>query len=372
MKILLVKVRQGKFDNLALLKLIRWCKVHGFEYKTVQEIEPADNFEPDIIFISLIFSYHWSKYKKIIEHYHSVFPASLIKVGGPFSTFNHDFLKSEYPYLSIHQGQYDEIENLIPCYEGLETIFLHSTKGCNRGCSYCSVGDMEGKFHINHQFEQTINQAFDETIPNKIVLYDSNFTSLSFKDFEKHILILKNTNLPVDIHGLHASQLTERKAKLLSTIPFAGQNTSNSRYIRFSFDEVQDYVYLKKATRLCVEYGINANIFAYMLYNYNDRPMDFFKRLKLAAHIGETYDTNIFLFPQRYIPLDSLNSNSYIGPYWTNEELKAYLKMVRWFHNFMAVGRSNTVFELLGNTQEMFHKRIMDKHKQKGWYDLRN
>ena len=346
--------------------------MHDFDYKIVQEIEAIDNLEPDIIFISLIFSYHWKHYSKIIEYYHSLFPASLIKVGGPFATFNHDFLKSEYPYLSIHQGQYDEIENLIPCYEGLETIFLHSTKGCNRGCSYCSVGDMEGKFHINHQFEQTINQAFDETIPNKIVLYDSNFTSLSFKDFERHISILKNTNLPVDIHGLHASQLSERKAKLLSKIHFAGQNTNGSKYIRFSFDEVDEYAFLKKATRLCVEYGINANIFAYMLYNFDDRPFDFFKRLKLAAHIGETYDTNVFLFPQRYIPLDSLDSNSYIGPCWTNDELKAYLKMVRWFHNFMAVGRSNTVFELLGNTQEMFHKRIMEKYNKKGWYDLRD
>jgi hypothetical protein len=65
-------------------------------------------------------------------------------------------------------------------------------------------------------------------------------------------------------------------------------------------------------------------------------------------------------------------SNSCLCQYWTNEELKAYLKMVRWFHNFMAVGRSNTVFELLGNTQEMFHGRIMEKYKQTGWYDLRN
>ena len=216
MKILIVDVKQTKHRNLSLLKIQRWAMLHDFDFKLVTGIQKLDGYVPDIIYFSWIFSYQYAKLKKTILHYRDSCPTSQIKIGGPAATYNTQILKNELPFLAVHEYECADFENLVPFYGNSENIVTYATKGCNHTeCKYCIIPDFEGSIRLNPVFMKSIQSGFDEILnPKKIILYDSNLSGVSFKQFDRIVSILHETDLLVDVYGLHASQLTDKKNKI--------------------------------------------------------------------------------------------------------------------------------------------------------------
>lgn len=117
--------------------------------------------------------------------------------------------------------------------------------------------------------------------------------------------------------GLDCRYIDEEKMKILSQIPI--------RPMRISFDFLKFRKNYENAVRLADKYGVH-NLSNYMLYNYTDKPDDFWKRMKITIDLnGKLKETKIYSFPMKYIPIsgkDAIN-RLYIGKYWNRKYLRA-------------------------------------------------
>lgn len=73
------------------------------------------------------------------------------------------------------------------------------------------------------------------------------------------------------------------------------------------------------------KYGVH-DLSNYMLYNYTDKPDDFWKRMKITIDLnGKLKETKIYSFPMKYIPIKGKDAITrlYIGKYWNRKYLRA-------------------------------------------------
>jgi hypothetical protein len=116
--------------------------------------------------------------------------------------------------------------------------------------------------------------------------------------------------------GTDCRYVTEELMKKMSEIPI--------RPLRIAFD----YIGLKdqyvKAVKLAAKYGIK-ELSNYILYNFNDKPDDLYRRLEINAELCLELDIAIFSFPMKYIPLfgEDAKHRSFTGPHWNKKFIRA-------------------------------------------------
>jgi hypothetical protein len=66
--------------------------------------------------------------------------------------------------------------------------------------------------------------------------------------------------------------------------------------------------------------------------------------------VGET----IYLFPQRYEPLNALERNRYIGKHWNADLVRGVTRLYTQIHGFIPITRSRNIYEWIGHTKEEF------------------
>jgi hypothetical protein len=374
MKVLLVEPGVKSIaPNLALLKFARWCEELGYEYEYVHGLVKPTIY-PDRLYTSCIFSYNSEKYKQMFRYYRKLFPGVEIKAGGVFPTINPQwFLNQD---VTPHQGLYEEIEELIPKYDveilgkknalyGKDRIILYSSKGCVNKCGYCVVPRLEGKMKSYKSISRILDAAGQE-MPSarSIVLYDNNFTEHEY--FDNIVDELKDFGKPIDVFGLHVDSFTEHHAKRLAELKWGSQSETGTPYVRFSFDKMRYANGIEKALKLVLKYKIRAQFFCYMLFNFTDSPDDFWERLQIAQQIRDRVGGTIYLFPQRYEPLDAVKRNSYISPKWTPEMLHGLVRLYTYIHGFLSITESKNLFNWIGHTRDEFFKNIihMDTAKE--------
>lgn len=412
--------------NIALLKWCRWCKINGHKYKFVKghkeyEQEPLLDKEtgehlktkkgklryqkvfkryvepgitPDVILVSCIFSYYAKNYEETISHYHKKYPNAEIIVGGMFPTINENWFKEKLPYVKVHKGMAPEIEKLVPVYsEDPENthIVLYSSRGCVNKCGYCMVPKLEGYLDCMKSIKDVLKESLKEwkiinrkrrsegkkdIHPTSVVLYDNNFTAHTH--FDNIIDDLIEFGLPVDIHGLHVDKVTEHIARRFAELKWASQHEKGTAYMRFGFDFVGNRKHVKKAMEWIHKIEndkknpmkIRAGFFCYLLFNWNDTPHDFWRRIVYAQEIVDEYGRTIFLFPQRFEPLNAFKRNEYISEYiskkykgkyneWTPELVRGVVKMYTWIHGFVSVTKSRNLFRWIGFSEDEFFDNAM-------------
>lgn len=364
--------------NIALMKWATWCEMNGHEYKYVVGKQKVD-FCPDKIFISCIFSFYSKIYQETIDYYRSLCPNAEILVGGSFPSMNPEWFKTTFPdnpffrsaKVKVHQGTCDEIENLIPKYSiapNSKKLVLYASRGCVNKCKYCAVPCLEGGMKsfksISHILEKGLEEIPDAT---GVVLYDNNFTAHEY--FDDIVDELKEFGLPIDIHGLHVSSFTEHQAKRFSELKWGSQGEKGTAYLRFSFDFIGYEKHIRRALEYVEKYKIKAGFFCYMLFNWKDSPDDFWSRIIKAQKITDDVGRTIFLFPQRYEPLDALKRNSYVGEKWTENQVKGVTRLYTFMHGFLPTTKSHNIFRWIGNTKEEFFDKV-DKFGKDTHYKL--
>lgn len=382
---------RAKFPNLALMKLARWCEINGYEYEylkgteetltyhrmvngeritqtTKQDIIPI--IEPDKIFMSCVFSYNSQQYLNTYNYYSKLFPDVPWLFGGAFPTNCPDWFERNMPNAEIHKGLYEPIERLIPKYAiepDQETIILHSSRGCNNQCNFCTVPKIEGKM-LSYPSIRKYLEAGKRELPNakSVCLYDNNYTI--HKYFDDITAELKEFGLPVDIHGLHVESFTEHQAELLSDLKWAGQGQEQSTpYIRFSFDKPQYRKHILKTLKLCKKHKIQAEMFCYLLFNYKDSPRDFYDRLLAVQDIVDEVGKPIYIFPQRYAPLNSLVKNIYVGEKWDADLVSGCVKLETTLRGFIPITRSQNWKQWIGHSYEEFEERSLNMIQKVGY-----
>ena len=116
--------------------------------------------------------------------------------------------------------------------------------------------------------------------------------------------------------GVDARLFTEEKAQLFGKI--------NIRPLRIAFDNINDGKYYENAIRLSVKAGVK-HFSNYLLYNFNDKPTDLYKRLKINIDLCEELDVFIYSFPMKYHPItneDGFNRD-YLGKHWNRKYVRA-------------------------------------------------
>jgi len=113
--------------------------------------------------------------------------------------------------------------------------------------------------------------------------------------------------------GMDARELTESKMKIISKLPI--------RPFRIAFDDMKFANIYVRALRLANKYGVN-EFSNYLLYNYEDKPEDLYKRLEINIFLSEEFSKHIYSFPMEYAPINYTNRD-YIGKHWNKHYLRS-------------------------------------------------
>ena len=370
MKVLLIEPSTKKIaPNIALMKLASWCEQNKYEYQYIVGNNNSKIGYPDLICISCIFSFYSETYKETIQFYHKLYPKAKIVIGGPFPSNNPGWFKENFPYVEVNEGIYEPIENLPMKYSidpKNKKMVMYASRGCPNKCGYCTVPKLEGSMRsfssIKHMIEFGKKEIKD---PSGIVLYDNNFTAHEYID--NICDELEQSNLPIDIHGLHASSFTEHQAQRFARLKWGSQNEKGTAYLRFSFDFLGYDKNLVRCLKLVEKYKIKAGFFCYMLFNWKDSPDDFWLRIEKSQQMVDEVGRTMFLFPQRYEPLNSLKRNGFVGEKWNDDLVRGVVKTYTFMHGFIAITPSKNIYNWIGKTKEEFLEHANNFAKVKGY-----
>ena len=151
--------------------------------------------------------------------------------------------------------------------------------------------------------------------------------------------------------GIDARLLTPEKMKKLSEIPI--------KPLRIAFDFWHMRPVYETAVRLASQNGI-INLSNYLLYNYEDKPIEFYLRLKLNVELSEELDINIYSFPMKYHPVKDktyFKNRAFIGTYWNRK----FIRSVQIVLNSTKgkIGRGKLFFEKAFGVDEQEYEKIL-------------
>jgi len=235
MKVGLIQV-DGKWPNLALMKLSAWHKQRGDEVTLID----ISSYDFDRIYGSKIF------------------------MGG--SGFD---LNSELP---------EEIELQIPDYELFKKDFSigFTSRGCIRDCGFCIVREKEG----------WIREApFDWIVSDKVLLLDNNFLA-SPKWKEKLEYFIRHKIKVCFTQGLDIRLVTRENAELLSQVKYY-DNHFRRRRLYFAFDDPKLEDVVKKNVKLLLDEGIKPrHLLFYVLVGYDTNFKEDLHRFEILDNLG--------------------------------------------------------------------------------------
>ena len=112
--------------------------------------------------------------------------------------------------------------------------------------------------------------------------------------------------------GVDARLFTEEIVELLSRIAI--------RPLRIAFDDIKTFPSYNKAIRMSAAAGLK-DFSNYLLYNFVDKPLDLYQRLRINVELCDELNVNIYSFPMKYHPIrkgkddaeDLSHNRDYIG-----------------------------------------------------------
>ncbi len=151
--------------------------------------------------------------------------------------------------------------------------------------------------------------------------------------------------------GVDARLMTEGKMKKLSEIPI--------KPLRIALDSMEYWDVYEQAIRWAAKYKIN-ELSNYLLYNFEDKPEELYKRLDLNVKLSDELNISIFSFPMKFLPIDLekfyMNRN-YVGKYWNKKFLRAIQAILNSTKG--KVGRGYSFFtKAFGKNVEEFYELL--------------
>ncbi len=376
------------------MKISSYHKFVGDNVIYTRELIKKTNTNFSKIYIATRFSFHWKKTRDLINYYQKNFNAELV-IGGIHASINPGLYESNFgikPIIGSFKGNIDTILDRIKNDEILASItneiiefgidvlppdysifdgqvlpfsttldenyLLRATKGCNRRCKFCDVKKICENYidklpiipiinYIDKNYGKKRNILFfdDNTLMSK--KFDSIIEDLKALGFE-HGAKFKRKNRACDFNqGMDLRLLNDGKLELLNSICL--------NPIRFAFDDISiKDIYIENIVNV-IESGTR-NISVYVLYNFHDRPEDFYERLYLSVKLNEQYESRIFSFPMKYVPNDLTNRN-YIGKHWTRRMIRGVQCILNSSHGIVPV-KLSFFYKAFGRDIDEFLKII--------------
>ena len=130
--------------------------------------------------------------------------------------------------------------------------------------------------------------------------------------------------------------------------------------VRIAFDHWKLHERYEEAVRTAVRHG-HKNLSNYVLYNFNDKPIELYWRLKLNVDLCEELGVSIYSFPMKYHPIedpDYFSNRDYIGKNWNRKFIRTIQAVLNSTKG--KVGKGKEFFEkAFGKNEEEFQKLLM-------------
>ena len=131
------------------------------------------------------------------------------------------------------------------------------------------------------------------------------------------------------------------------------------RPLRIAFDNIKTETAYTKALNLSVEYGYK-DFSNYLLYNFDDKPVDLYHRLRVNVDLCEKLNVSIYSFPMKYHPIRDEHSHDrdYIGIHWNRKYIRAVQAILNATKG--KVGRGLSFFEkAFGHNEEEYMELLI-------------
>lgn len=152
--------------------------------------------------------------------------------------------------------------------------------------------------------------------------------------------------------GVDARLVTSEKMAKLAEI--------NIRPLRIAFDHWNERKYYVRAIKMAKKNGIT-QMSNYLLYNFNDNPIDLYRRMLLNIDLCEALDVNIYSFPMKYHPIMDkkwFTNRDYIDQaHWSRKAIRTIQAILNSTHGKIGKGRT-FFFKAFGRTEEEFLELI--------------
>lgn len=152
--------------------------------------------------------------------------------------------------------------------------------------------------------------------------------------------------------GVDARLFNEENVALLSKIAISP--------LRIAFDDIRTRPAYEKAVRLSVAAGLK-DFSNYLLYNFNDKPIELYQRIKINVDLCEELNVSIYSFPMKYHPIrknegdaeDFSHNRDYIGKHWNRKYIRAIQAILNSTKG--KIGRGQSFFqEAFGKNEEEY------------------
>ncbi|SDA65151.1 cobalamin-dependent protein [Methanobrevibacter millerae] len=259
----LLKIAAYFKDKPVDVKLIRFEEKNKDFGQTTFDFAPEDEYKPDIIFVTSIFTY-WSEYvKNAVFYYKNKFKDVPIIVGGVYASLMPDHCLKYTKCDDVIQGPIDEVERLIPDYSLVDVDYqiIHTSRGCIRQCGFCGTYIIEPEWKCKKSIK-------DEIIKKRLIFYDNNLlANPHIEDILKELIELKKDkkiNYLESQSGFDGRILRKKPhlAKLLKDAGFKNPKIAWDYGIKQAKS-------IKQQIDLLISAGFTAKeISVFMIYNY--------------------------------------------------------------------------------------------------------
>lgn len=151
--------------------------------------------------------------------------------------------------------------------------------------------------------------------------------------------------------GIDARLITDSNMKKLAEVSI--------KPVRIAFDHWSLRDKYEEAVRSAVRNG-HTNLSNYILYNFEDKPIELYWRLKLNVDLCEELGASIYSFPMKYHPIEDpkyFSNRDFIGKYWKRKFIRTIQAILNSTKG--KVGRGYEFFcKAFGANDEEFYKLL--------------
>ncbi len=278
----------------------------------------------DLICVTTLFT-NDSKYtvKMINECKSSFFHRNIpIIVGGIFASLMPEYIKEKVGNnVQVFEGYSPVLDSCVPDFTidwmvedpfWKKTTMTFTQRGCPNRCGYCMVWKMEPDYVINPHWKSGIVKS-----RSVVLVSDNNFLAAPISHIEEVCnYLVKNKKEVIFNNALDCKLFNKENIKYLAKLTYIRMG------FRSAFDRMSDDVHYQKAMELALSTGIKIKnkTYTYVLFNYKDTPQE------ANYRVNESWKFGSLPYFMQYRPLNELhNKGSFIGKYWTENLVKAFL-----------------------------------------------
>ncbi len=192
-KVLLVEPDyKNKFPPLGLMKIATYHRNKGDIVEFCKgEASYTRIISADRVYITTLFTFHYDVAVRCISHYAKYINRDAIFIGGVAATLMPSDFEKDTGVHNVIQGRllssralgykdsvdidalpldYDILDDVCYRYPAGDNYFVHTTRGCPRGCEFCAVRVLEPKFETTNNIIDQVRRV-DEVYGRKRNLF---------------------------------------------------------------------------------------------------------------------------------------------------------------------------------------------------------